>query len=137
MVVHPFSSNLLSRWASCPFVSRMLNCLFFHFDVSPVASRGENLLAPEIYLILSERTPPVSRVRTRVRVVCGYNIINIYTRLRLSNHACVRTRARGLGVVHNSRIGVFADAGIRISVGHMWLLFGFLLNSRSHPATGK
>jgi hypothetical protein len=29
MVVHPFSSNLLSRWASCPFVSRMLNCLFF------------------------------------------------------------------------------------------------------------
>ena len=39
---------------------------------------GENLLAPEIYLILSERTPCVSLVRTRVRVVCGYNIINIY-----------------------------------------------------------
>ena len=34
------------------------------------------------------------------------------------------TRVRGLGVVHNSGIGVFADAGIRISVGHVWLLFG-------------
>ena len=92
-----------------------------------VAERGEVFTAEREVkamcdLILRERRTPVSRVRTRVRVVCWYIIINIYTRFRLSNHACVRTRARGLGVVDNSRIGTFADAGIRISVGHVWLL---------------
>ena len=54
------------------------------------------------------------------------------------SRARTRIRARGLGAVHNSGISVFADAGIRISVGHMWLLLGFLLhNSRSHPAAGN
>ena len=40
----------------------------------------------------------------------------------MTYHACTRTRARGVGVVHNSEIDTFADAGIRISVGHVWLL---------------
>jgi hypothetical protein len=74
-----------------------------------------------------------TRARTRARGLATRDIFDIPS----VHYACVRTRARGLGVVHNSRIGVFADAGIRISVGHIWLLFGFLLNSRSHPATGK
>ena len=57
-------------------------------------------------------------------------------------HACVRTRERWLGVVHNSRIGVFADAGIRISFGHIWLLFGLFqlacgTRRRQNPGTKK
>jgi hypothetical protein len=36
----------------------------------------------------------------------------------------VRTRARRLGVVDNSRIGTFAGSGIGVSFdGHVWLLF--------------
>ena len=59
-----------------------------------------------------------TRARTRARGLgCTSNEIHaLLTR--------ARTRARGLGVMHNSRIDTFADAGIRISVGHMWLLFG-------------
>jgi hypothetical protein len=35
--------------------------------------------------------------------------------------------------VHNSRIGVFADTRIRISVGHMCLLFGVVNCPRHLP----
>ena len=35
-------------------------------------------------------------------------------------------RARGVGAVHNSGIGGFADAGIGVFVCHVWLLFVLL-----------
>ena len=54
----------------------------------------------------------------------------------------MRIRARGLGIVHNSGIGGFAAARIRISVGHMWLLLGLLSSARGtrrrqNPGTKK
>jgi len=42
-----------------------------------------------------------------------------------------------MGVVHNFGIGGFADAGIRISVGHMWLLFGVFVELPQPPGHGK
>jgi hypothetical protein len=35
--------------------------------------------------------------------------------------------------VHNSEIGTFADAGIRISFGHIWLLFVFFFVEHPQP----
>ena len=41
-----------------------------------------------------------------------------------SERGALSSRARGLGVVHNSGIGTFAGTGIGVfSVGHVWLLF--------------
>ena len=41
-----------------------------------------------------------------------------------SERGALSSRARGLGVVHNSGIGTFADAGSGVFlVGHIWLLF--------------
>ena len=104
--------------------------MFLHFSTSTRLK----LFRVKVFTRHAVKSALSSRTRARARGLATRDIFDIPS----VYFACVRMRARGLGVVHNSGIGVFADTGIRIFVGHMWLLLGFLLhNSRSHPAAGK
>ena len=113
--------------AGCLPIAKFSDGIFYRFTYGiEIAAEGFHAPCGEIGALLAYARARLDRSnRDSLRIPVG-----------LTTRACVR--ARGLGVVHNSRIGTFADAGSGVFlVGHVWLLFGFLFNSRSHPATGK